>query len=231
MNLAPADLRKEGVTFDLPIALGLLAATAAIKRGRVEAFLVAGELALDGGIHAVRGVLPMALSAARAGLDGCLLPPASATEAALVDKLAVYPVSSLAETAAFLNDELVIAPARVDGEHLLDGAPGDEVDFADVRGQEHAKRCLEIAAAGGHHVLLLGPPGAGKTMPGRRAATTPRWARLTSPGTGGPLPPTSPASEMEWCGARNGRRATTRWPRWPRTCWTPCVSRWRMAAS
>jgi len=171
VNLAPADLRKEGVSFDLPIALGLLAATSSIKRDRLGVLLVAGELALDGGIHPVRGVLPMALAAARAGLGGCLLAPGNATEAAMVDGLAIYPVASLAEATAFLNEARAIEPVVVDGEGLLEVAGGDDVDFAEVRGQAHAKRGLEIAAAGAHNVLMVGPPGTGKTMLARRLPT------------------------------------------------------------
>jgi magnesium chelatase family protein len=171
VNLAPADLRKEGVSFDLPIALGLLAATGALKAERLGRLLVAGELALDGAIHPVRGVLPMALAAQRAGLEGCLLAPGNAGEAAVLDQVLTYPVGSLAEAVAFLNDERPVAPARADPARLLDSGSAEDGDLADVRGQAHAKRALEIAAAGGHHLLLIGPPGTGKTLLARRLPT------------------------------------------------------------
>ena len=171
VNLAPADVRKEGVSFDLPIALGLLAATGAVKPDRLTRLLVVGELALDGAIHPVRGVLPMALGASRAGLDGCLLSAGNTSEASVLEALSVYPVRSLAEAAAFLNAEHAIAAVRADPARLLSGASPDEVDLSDVRGQAHAKRALEIAAAGGHHVLLIGPPGTGKTLLARRLPT------------------------------------------------------------
>jgi magnesium chelatase family protein len=171
VNLAPADLRKEGVSFDLPIALGLLAATGALAPERLEGFLVAGELGLDGAIRPVRGVLPMAQAAVRGRLAGCLLAAGNAGEAAVLEDLAAFPVDSLAEAAAFLRGERSLEPVRVDPARLLTGARTDDADFADVRGQAHAKRALEIAAAGGHNVLMLGPPGAGKTMMARRLPT------------------------------------------------------------
>ena len=171
VNLAPADLRKEGASFDLPIALGLLAATGAIKPDRLAGLLVVGELALDGVIHPVRGVLPMALRASHAGLRGCLVAAGNSPEASVLAALAVYPVASLAEAAAFLNEERPIDAARVDPARLLARPLPDEVDLGDVRGQAHAKRALEIAAAGGHNILLIGPPGTGKTLLARRLPT------------------------------------------------------------
>ena len=171
VNLAPADLRKEGVSFDLPIALGLLAATGELRAERLTTLLVAGELALDGSIGPVRGVLPMALAARGARLAGALLAPDNGPEAAAVDPLAVYPVASLAEATAFLGGSRAIAPLTVSRTALPDDAAGEEVDLAEVRGQAHAKRGLEIAAAGGHNLLLVGPPGGGKTMLARRLPT------------------------------------------------------------
>jgi magnesium chelatase family protein len=168
VNLAPGDLRKAGPAFDLPIALGVLAASGRVMRRHVDDTLLVGELSLDGAIQPARGVLPIAAAARREGLAGLLLPRANAAEAAVVEGLHLYPVVTLSEAVAAINDPRPEVIAR------LPAPPDDESaeDLAEVRGQALARRALEIAAAGAHNLLMSGPPGAGKTMLARRLSGT-----------------------------------------------------------
>jgi magnesium chelatase family protein len=167
VNLAPADVRKAGAAFDLPIALGVLAAQGSVERREIADLVILGELSLDGSIHAARGVLPIAAAARREGLAGIILPAANAGEAAIVAGLDVFPVSSLGDAVRALNEPgaapSIAAPSAMPGVCEIQ-------DLADVRGQLLARRALEIASAGAHNLLLIGPPGAGKTMMARRVA-------------------------------------------------------------
>jgi magnesium chelatase family protein len=170
VNLAPAEMKKEGCAYDLPIAVAILAANGVVDPVRLSTLLLAGELALDGRLAPIRGALPLAAAAHRAGIPGLILPIGNANEAALVDGVSVLGATTLTDAVAHLTGR-PLSPTVVDRAALLEAAVAYDVDLADIHGQDMARRALEIAAAGGHNLLLIGPPGTGKTMLARRLPT------------------------------------------------------------